>query len=36
MIAIPFLLFSSYKLVGTANAWALPGVRSRVVAVVAS
>ena len=36
MIAIPFLLFSSYKLVGTAGAWALPEVRSRVVAVVAS
>ena len=36
LLAMPFLLFSSYKLVGTAGAWAVPEVRSRVVAVVAS
>ena len=36
LVAVPFLLFSAYKLVGTAGAWATPEVRSRVVAVVAS
>ena len=36
MLAVPFLLFSAYRLVGTAGAWASPDVRSRVVAVVAS
>ena len=36
LIAMPFLLFSSYRLVGTAQQWADPVVRSRVVATVAS
>ena len=36
VLAVPFLLFSAYRLVGTAGAWASPDVRSRVVAVVAS
>ncbi len=36
MIALPFLLFSSYRLVGTARDWATPDVRARVVATVAS
>ena len=36
LLAVPFLLFSAYTLVGTANSWAVPEVRSRVVAVVAS
>ena len=36
MIALPFLLFAAYKLVATANEWADPEVRSRVIATVAS
>ena len=36
LFALPFLLFSSRKLVVTANEWATPEVRSRVVATVAS
>jgi hypothetical protein len=36
MIALPFVLFSAYKLVGTSNEWANPEVRSRVIATVAS
>jgi hypothetical protein len=36
LLAIPFLLFSSAKIVGAAGAWADPAVRSRVVATVAS
>ena len=36
LLALPFLLFSAAKLVGTAEAWADPTVRSRVVATVAS
>jgi hypothetical protein len=36
LIALPFLLFSAYKLVGTANEWAAPEARSRVIATVAS
>ena len=36
LLSLPFLLFSSAKLAGTAHAWATPEVRSRVVAVVAS
>lgn len=36
LIAIPFLLYSAYKLVVTSNEWADPEVRSRVIATVAS
>ena len=36
LLALPFLLFSAAKLVATADAWAEPEVRSRVVATVAS
>ena len=36
MIALPFLLWSTAKLVGTADAWAEAENRSRVVATVAS
>jgi hypothetical protein len=36
MIALPFLLWSTAKLVGTADAWADAETRSRVVATVAS
>ena len=36
LVAIPFLLFSSAKLVGTAHEWADPETRCRVVATVAS
>lgn len=36
LLALPFLLFSTAKLVGTAEAWADPAVRARVVATVAS
>lgn len=36
LVALPFLLFSAYKLVRSANEWATPEVRSRVVATVAS
>lgn len=36
LLALPFLLFSAAKLVATADAWADPEVRSRVVATVAS
>jgi len=36
VVAIPFLLFSAYRLVGSANEWATPEVRSRVVATVAT
>jgi hypothetical protein len=36
LIALPFLLFSAAKLVATADAWADPETRSRVVATVAS
>jgi hypothetical protein len=36
LLAVPFLLFSSRKLVSTSNAWADPETRSRVVATVAS
>jgi hypothetical protein len=36
MIALPFVLFSAYKLVGTSHEWANPEVRSRVIATVAS
>lgn len=36
LIALPFLLFSAARLVATAETWADPGVRSHVVATVAS
>ncbi|QNN54351.1 hypothetical protein [Nocardioides mesophilus] len=36
LLALPFLLFSAAKLVGTANEWADPTTRSMVVATVAS
>ena len=36
LVAIPFLLFSTYKLVVTSGEWANPEIRSRVVATVAS
>jgi hypothetical protein len=36
LIALPFALVSSYRLVRTANVWAEPVTRSRVVATVAS
>lgn len=36
LVALPFLLFSAYKLVATSNEWADPEVRSRVIATVAS
>jgi hypothetical protein len=36
LIALPFLLFSAAKLVATADSWADPETRSRVVATVAS
>ena len=36
LLALPFLLFSAAKLVATADTWADPEVRSRVVATVAS
>ncbi len=36
LIAMPFLLFSAYKLVATSNEWANPETRSRVIATVAS
>jgi len=36
LLALPFLLFSSAKLVGTAAEWADPSTRSMVVATVAS
>lgn len=36
LLAIPFLLFSSAKIVGAASSWAQPELRSRVVATVAS
>jgi hypothetical protein len=36
LIALPFLLFSIYKLLGTAEEWANPETRCRVVATVAS
>ena len=36
LLALPFLLFSAAKLVATADAWADPETRSRVVATVAS
>jgi hypothetical protein len=36
LIALPFLLFSAYKLLGTSNEWADPETRSRVIATVAS
>jgi hypothetical protein len=36
LLALPFLLFSAAKLVATADAWAVPETRSRVIATVAS
>jgi hypothetical protein len=36
LVALPFLLFSAAKLVGTASEWATPEIRSRVIAAVAS
>jgi hypothetical protein len=36
LLAVPFLLLSTYRLVRTANAWANPEVRARVVATVAA
>jgi hypothetical protein len=36
LVAVPFLLISAYRLVRTANVWADPVARSRVVATVAS
>jgi hypothetical protein len=36
LLALPFLLFSAYRLVGTSESWANPETRSRVVATVAS
>jgi hypothetical protein len=36
LLALPFLLFSAYRLVGTAESWASPEIRSRVIATVAS
>lgn len=36
LLTIPFLLFSAAKMVGAAEAWAQPELRSRVVATVAS
>jgi hypothetical protein len=36
LVALPFVLFSAAKLVGTANEWANPEIRSRVIATVAS
>jgi hypothetical protein len=36
LLAVPFLLWSSVKLARTAQAWADPPTRSRVVATVAS
>jgi hypothetical protein len=36
MVALPFLLFSTAKLVGTADMWADAETRSKVVATVAS
>jgi hypothetical protein len=35
LLALPFLLFSAYRLVGTSESWANPETRSRVVATVA-
>jgi hypothetical protein len=36
LVSLPFLLFSGYRLAGTAEAWADAETRSRVVATVAS
>jgi hypothetical protein len=36
LVAVPFLLFSLWRLVRTANEWEGPEVRSRVVTTVAS
>jgi hypothetical protein len=36
LLALPFVLFSAAKLVSTADGWANPETRSRVVATVAS
>lgn len=36
LLAVPFLCWSGYRLLGTARTWAVPEVRSRVIAVVAS
>jgi undecaprenyl pyrophosphate phosphatase UppP len=36
LVAIPFLLFSAYRLAGTARAWSTPETRARVVVTVAS
>lgn len=36
VVALPFVLFSTSKLLGTADEWAAPAIRSRVVATVAS
>jgi hypothetical protein len=36
LLALPFVFFSAAKLVGIADEWADPKVRSRVVAAVAS
>ncbi len=36
LLALPFVLFSAFRLVGTAEEWATPELRSRVVATVAS
>jgi len=36
LLSLPFLLFSAARLVATADAWADPEVRSRVIATVAS
>jgi hypothetical protein len=36
MVAVPLLCWSGWRLVRTANLWAVPEVRARVVAVVAT
>jgi hypothetical protein len=36
VVALPFLLFSTYRLAGTARAWSTPETRCRVVVTVAS
>ncbi|MGH3333653.1 MAG: hypothetical protein ACRDPJ_20330 [Nocardioidaceae bacterium] len=36
LVALPFLLFSAYKLVGTSHEWADPETRSRVIVTAAS
>lgn len=36
LLAVPFLCWSTYRLLGTAKAWGVPEVRARVVAVVAT